>query len=306
MKNADIFEQVKETLLNGIKAKGLEWFKPWKNANGLIETPINRTSGKPYHGMNVFFLNAHMDFYGYESNEWLTYKQAQGLGGQVRKGEKSVQVYFWKVGVVSTQSNKYYNSESDALKAGEPKDKLKKTFTLRTYRVFNITQCDDIEPRNKPEPKPSNTNTFKPIEKAEEIVVGWENCPTIRHKGNRAFYMPSMDFVQMPKPEQFVDADSYYKTLFHELVHSTGHESRLSRKGVTSCDGFGSEVYSMEELVAESGSMVLSEICGLQPKHADNSVAYIKGWTKRIKETPAKAIVSALTQSSKAVEYILA
>lgn len=301
----DIFEQVKETILAGVEREGLQWFKPWKSTNGSDWRPVNRVSGRAYNGMNVWLLSAAMREFGYEYNEWLTFKQVTELKGRVNKGEKATDIYFWYIGYWNADTKKTYPSEAAAISAGEnPKD-IKKYFTLKMYKVFNIGQCADIAPRGGAAVVVEPTE-FNPVEEAERIIAAWDGKPTIKHGGNSAYYSPTDDYVQMPKGEQFVDSDSYYKTLFHELVHSTGHESRLKRKGVVEFDAFGTEQYAMEELVAESGSMMIAGIAGLNPKDGgDNSLAYIKGWCKKIKETPSKAIVSALTQSSKAVDMIV-
>ena len=295
---AKVQEQVKQRLLDGLKTQGLKWFQPW-NTEGQSYIPINRKSGKSYNGVNVIFLNAEMKASGYTHNEWLTYKQATELGGHVMRGQKSHEVYFWSIFYVDADGN-IYKTKEDA--KGEP---VEKRFSLKTYKVFNIAQCEGIEPRNPAEP--IEESEFNPVAEAQAIIDNWSAKPKIVNKPqNRAFYRPATDVVTMPMPQRFCDADSYYKTLFHELVHSTGHESRLNRKGVAGGSFFGDATYSAEELVAESGAMILSGIANLNPKDGDtNSQAYINGWVKGVEETPAKAIVSALTQSAKAVDFIL-
>lgn len=299
-----MFEKVKQTLIEGIEKEGMSWFKPWRNSANGDWRPINRESGRAYEGMNVWFLSAAMREFDYEHNEWVTYKNAQDLGGNVRKGEKSTEVFFWYIGYWNPTTKKVYKSVADAVSKGEDANDIKQFFSLKVYYVFNIAQCDGIEPRNPNEPV--EEGEFCPVEEAERIIAEWGTKPRITHGGNSAYYSPTQDYVQMPEAKTFVDSDSYYKTLFHELVHSTGHESRLKRKGIVEFDKFGSEQYAMEELVAESGSMMLSGIAGLSPKDSDaNSVAYVKGWVKKLKETPSNAITSALTQSSKAVTFIV-
>lgn len=302
----DIFDQVKETILKGIEKDGLQWFKPWKSANGGVDwRPINRVTGRAYNGVNIWLLSAAMREFGYEYNEWLTFKNVTDMKGRVIKGEKATDIYFWNIGYWNPTTKKTYTSHAAAVAAGENPADIKQYFSLKLYKVFNIGQCEGIEPRNKAaEVVPAEE--FNPVAEAERIIAEWVTKPVVKHGGNSAYYSPQQDYVQMPKGEQFVDADSYYKTLFHELVHSTGHETRLKRKGVVDFDRFGSEQYAMEELVAESGSMMLSGIAGLNPKDGEvNSVAYIKNWCKTIRETPSKAIMSAMTQSSKAVELIV-
>jgi len=309
MTKTDIFEKVKQTLIEGIEKDGLNWFKPWTNKGGVVGDwrPINRKTGTPYKGMNVWFLSSAMKEFGYDNNEWLTYKNAQELGGSVRKGESSVEVFFWNIGYWNPTTKKVYKSLADAVAKGEDRKDIKQFFSLKVWKVFNIAQCENIDARNPSAPIESDEeNAFNPIEEAERIIAEWGTKPSIRHGGNSACYIPSKDHVQMPEAKAFIDGDSYYKTLFHELVHSTGHESRLKRKGVIEFDKFGSDRYAMEELIAESGSMLLAGIAGLNPKDSDdNSIAYVKNWANRLKEESSKAIVGALTQSAKAVEFIV-
>jgi antirestriction protein ArdC len=143
-----------------------------------------------------------------------------------------------------------------------------------------------------------------PIDSAEAIIAGFKDKPTIRNvEQDRAYYSPSQDLVVMPLMEQFDREDNYYKTLFHELVHSTGHESRVGRK----LEGFhaSSDSYSFEELIAEIGAMYLTSIADLNTSD-ESSQAYINGWIEYLKGEPKDIIVRAMTQSKKAVEYITA
>ena len=291
----DIYDKVTEKVIAGLKDKGMAWFKPWEGSGGLA--PINRATGRAYKGMNVLFLFAECEDKGYDHNEWLTYKQAISLGGSVRKGEKSTFVVFWNI-FFKGEDGKIYKKVED-IPAGMPFDKL---FSLRSYNVFNIAQCDDIAPRRELA-KASNDNT--PIERAEAIYENFKGRPTLKQGGDRAFYRPSTHHVQMPKMETFVSADDYYKVLFHELTHSTGHESLLNRKTLVEMNSFGDEDYSKEELVAEVGAQFLTGIVGLNPKSdAMNSQAYINGWISRI-NNDKKLLVSACTQAMKAVDCIL-
>jgi antirestriction protein ArdC len=291
----DIYDKVTERVINGLKDKGMAWFRPWEGSGGLA--PINRATGRPYKGMNVFFLFAEMDDKKYEHNEWLTYKQASQLGGQVRKGETSTMVIFWNI-FFKGEDKKIYKKESD-IPVGMAYEKL---FSLRSYNVFNIAQCDDIEPRREPV---SAGNDSTPIERADAIYEKFKGRPTLEQGGDRAYYRPATHHVQMPRMETFVSADDYYKVLFHELTHSTGHESLLNRKTLVDMNSFGDENYSKEELVAEVGAEFLTGIVGLSPKSDHtNSQAYINGWISKI-GNDKKFLVSACTQAMKAVDCIL-
>jgi antirestriction protein ArdC len=299
----DVYQIVNEIVIKGLETKGLQWFKSWKNASGNTEFPINRQTGKAYNGINVFLLNALMLENEYSHNEWMTYKQAEALGGNVIKGSKSAEVFYYHVSFKDTDTNKYYANEQKLREDGKtPQDKnIEKIFALKMYRVFNLAQTEGIEPRTQPSVEP--TKSVTPIESAEAIIKGFKDKPIIKNlEQDRAYYSPMQDLIVMPTMAQFNKEDNYYKTLFHEMIHSTGHESRVGRK----LEGFhaDSNSYSFEELIAEIGSMYLTSIANLDTA-TDNSQAYINGWIKYLKGERKDIIVRAMTQSKKAVEYII-
>lgn len=297
-KRIDIYQQVTDRIVDGLKEKGLAWFKPWAT-NGTAMLPINNATGRRYNGVNILFLSWACEQKGYEHNEWLTYKQADAKGGQVRKGEKGTPVIFWNISLRG-EDGKFYKKVQDV----PPGMAFDKIFSPRAFNVFNIGQCDGLEPQRKPvEP----VGEFTPIKRAEGVYEGYpaKVRPTLGIGGQSAFYSPKRHHVQMPKPETFVSADDYYKTLFHELVHSTGHESCLKRKEVVHLQPFGTQDYSKEELVAEIGSNFLVGITGIEPKdNEQNSQAYINGWIVKLQEQPKMAL-SAATRAMKAVDFIL-
>ena len=186
----------------------------------------------------------------YSSPFWLTFKQAQELKGTVRKGEKGTPIVFYK------------QLPDDAKDDDESTEEDERApFVLCHYTVFNVEQCDGL---TLPEiEQPTTAPEIDEDETCEAIVTGWENRPALHLTSAtecRAYYRPSTDSVHMPARSRFVDAPHYYSTLFHELVHSTGHESRLNR---TFGDHFGDELYSKEELVAEMGAAFLCAIAEL-------------------------------------------
>ena len=299
MKNKkDVYTKVSERIIEGLKTKGLKWFRPWDNGGCA---PINNTTGKAYRGYNRFILSITASENGYAQNEWITYKQAQAKGGAVKKGEKGTEIVFWNISFVDKDGN-FYRTRDAVIAAGLSMDDVKKVFSPRLWNVFNIAQCDDIAPRRTP----VKVIKFSPIEEAEKVYnekYDADKKPTLGHGGDSAFYAPSRHHVQMPKQLNFISSDDYYKTLFHELVHSTGHESMLNRLDKVSA--FGSEDYSKEELVAEIGSEFLVGITGINPKdNANNSQAYINGWIKKLEDKPKMAL-SACNQAMKAVDLIL-
>jgi antirestriction protein ArdC len=275
---ATVYEIITERIIERIETEGrLPWHKPW--IEGFAR---NLVSKKHYRGSNVWLLN----MAPFTSPYWLTFKQAQSLGGTVRKGEKGWPVVYWQ----------WF----------ETKDKLtgetKNVPLLRYYTVFNLQQCEGIE---APESDSRVMNAVESLDACESVIQGMSKRPEIRHERNQAFYSPQFDYVNMPKKEMFHDAPSYYHTLFHELTHSTGHESRLGRlKGDAVLAKFGSEPYAKEELVAELGASYLSGVAGIQSTQEDNSIAYLQGWIKALKNDP-KLLVQASAQAQKAADFIL-
>ena len=195
----------------------------------------------------------------------------------------------------------YWNqveNKQEPIKQGEEQTEAKKKSILRYYYVFNISQCENIPEQYLPKARET-----KELPSCESIVSSMPHCPPIRHKENKAFYNFKEDFVNMPKKRTFKNDESYYSTLFHELVHSTGHESRLKRDTLTQMAEFGDDTYSLEELVAEMGTCYLQSFAGITSEF-QNSTAYLQGWLAKLKGDK-KFIFQAARASQKAVNYIL-
>jgi len=176
---------------------------------------------------------------------------------------------------------------------------LKTVPILKTFTVFNVSQCDGLEL------PPVQIFEHHPIEEAEALVSNMPQRPTIQHGGQRAYYSPSGDYVGMPTPESFESPEAYYSTLFHELTHSTGHRSRVNR--FTADDygpRFGSDPYAREELVAELGSAFLRAACGIETMpELENSAAYLQSWLNVLKND-RRLLVYAASQAQKAADFI--
>ena len=272
-----VHEIITERILD-LLAKGVvPWRQPWSSS-----LPKSLVSGKPYRGVNVFLLGAQ----GYTSPYWLSYKQAQQRGGNVRKGERSTPIVFFKM-------LKKDNASPADIKAGRDRIPL-----LRYYNGFNVEQCDGID-----YPKEDSGLQFNPIGACEQIVAGYQGAPPIKHGGGRACYIPSLDEINMPARESFRTEEEYYSTLFHELTHSTGAEKRLNRKGITDPIRFASHDYSFEELVAECGAAMLCAHSGIENRTLDNSAAYIAHWVAKLK-SEKKWVVEAASAASKASDHI--
>jgi antirestriction protein ArdC len=276
MKKTDIYQNITDRILGLLKEGTVPWHRPWAGGAGFL----NLKSKKAYRGVNIFILASA----GYSSPYWASYKQVSEMGGQVRKGEHGTKVIFWRWIEVEDKDT------------GKPK----KIPFLRDYTVFNVEQCDGLESKI---PTPPEKPPVGNCEAAEAIVDAMPKRPEIKHGGHRAFYAPKSDHVGMPDKQAFDGCEEYHSTLFHELVHSTGHESRVGRPGIEDFDGFGSHQYSKEELVAEMGAAFLCGLAGIESKTLDNSAAYIASWMKKIAEDP-KLVVQAAAQAQRAVDFI--
>lgn len=291
MKN-EVYSIITERILDLLKAGTVPWHKPWRTTcyGGQCGAAFNLKSKKPYRGMNVFILAAS----GFASPWWVTLKQANELGGKVRKGERSTQVIFWKF--------------IDAEKIVDGVRVASRIPLLRYYNVFNVEQCEGLESKIPQADKPAVEPTeFQAIEAAEEVVENMPFAPLVTHGGNRACYSPSLDVVNMPPREAFDGSEHYYSVLFHELGHSTGHESRLNRKGVSGSNGewspMGSPTYAKEELVAEMTAAFLCGECGIEGTY-DSSASYIAHWRKHLSDDPTM-VVHAASAAQKAADFIL-
>ena len=227
---------------------------------------------------------------GFKSRVYGTFQQIRSNGGAVRKGEKSSLVVFWKrLSVID-----------------EASQQQKTRYMLRYYHVFNTDQADFDEIGREKVAKMNLdiVNGNKPHVSAEMIISGYRDRPVIRYssKDGQACYYPSLDMVSIPEMKFFTSSESFYRVIFHELGHSTGHKSRLNRQDSFG-NTFGSDMYSREELVAELCSSFLSDVAGLDDGF-QNSVAYIRGWASHLRENH-NWILWASSRAEKAADYIL-
>jgi antirestriction protein ArdC len=276
----DVYQIVTDRLLTILETGTVPWRKPWNY--GREGGPLNLVSRRHYQGINCFLLACTP----YGSPYWLTYKQAQDLGGNVRRGEKGTLVIFWKI---------YEKADPQA------EDGKKRLPLLRYYTVFNADQCEGI---TTPTPEDSTWAVHDPIIAAETVILAMPNKPNVEIGGARACYSPSLDLVRVPDLFRFDYPEDYYGTYFHELAHSTGHKSRLNREGIVDQHFFGDAVYSREELVAEMASAFLCGHTGIVNATIQNSGAYIQSWIRTLRGDKKLAIIAA-AQAQKAADYIL-
>lgn len=273
----DIYKEITDRIISQMENGIIPWQKPW--IAGSTTAAVSHTTGKPYSLLNQMLLG--------RAGEYATFKQIQAAGGRVRKGEKASMIVFWKWMTVKDEET---NEE-------------KEVPFLRYYNVFHISQCEGLTARftaTLPE-------AAEPDATAEAIIAAYcsKNGVRLNHQdGDRAYYSPASDSITLPHRQQFKETAEYYSTAFHELTHSTGHQSRLNRLDRTAF--FGTEAYSKEELVAEIGAAALVNHAGLETTTSfRNNAAYIQNWLGVLKNDK-RFIVSAASKAEKAVELILA
>jgi len=273
----NVYDVINSRILSLLESGTVPWRKPW---NAQSNYPRKLVSKKEYKGINVFLL-ACQEF---SSPYWLTFKQCQERGGFVRHGQKSTPVIFWK----------WIDKRESA------EDANGKVPLLRYYSVFNIEQTEGV---TVPEPAEAH-NTFDPIKQADVVIAHKPFQVELKFGGNKAYYSPSLDYIQLPHLSTFICPEEYYSTLYHEYIHATGHPDRLARKSILETSYFGSHEYSKEELVAEMGAVFLCGYAGIENVTIENSAAYIKGWLKALKNDKT-LLVHAAAQAQRAADYIL-
>jgi antirestriction protein ArdC len=277
MSKQNIYDAVNERIIAKIKEGVAPWRQTW--AGGLL--PHNY-DGRQYHGINILLLSMS----GFEKPIFMTYKQAQEVGGQVKKGSKGTTVV-------------YFNVMQKENKNGD----LDKIPFMKHYTVFNLDQIEGLE---TPE-FATHLDILNPnerIELCEGVVQNMQNAPKIEvNEEGRCVYNILSDIVKMPIIEKFECSEEYYSGLFHELAHSTGHKSRLDRKEVSGL-GRTKTDYAKEELVAEITSAFLCATTGIENKTLDNSAAYLDGWLSILKGNQ-KFFFQSAAKAQKAADYIL-
>jgi len=273
----DIYAIVTNRIIELLKMGTVPWRKPWTDA-GL---PRNLLSGRLYRGINVMLLNAG----GFKQNLFLTWNQIKTIKASVIPGEKGTLVIF----------QKWIESKKEGEVAG------KKQPFLRYYKVFNVAQCKDIPKGYLVEAKGRDNS---PLWTCEQIVENMKDCPLIKHEQSEAYYSAALDCINLPDLKRFKNSEAYYSTLFHELIHSTGHQKRIGRKAVYENPEFGSDAYSMEELIAEMGTCYLQSYAGIPIEELGNNAAYIHNWLQ-VFEGDNQFVIKAASYAQRAVDYIL-
>jgi antirestriction protein ArdC len=276
---------VTSQIINAIEQGVGSWRMPWNTSGRYAFSPINVSSKKPYRGINTLCLWAAAQAKGYEQGEWATYQQWQERKAQVRRGEKSTTVVFWK----------FANSADDTDNAddGSPTSGSRLLFT-RGYSVFNAAQVDGYTPKAETE---STLN--ERIEQAEAFFRGIGAA--VRHGGNQAYYAPVSDHIQMPPFQAFLESVSYYSTLAHEHTHWTASAGRCDRQ---LGKRFGDNAYAAEELIAELGAAFTCAHLGLSTEPRADHAAYIQSWLKVLK-ADKRAIFTAASKAQQATDWMI-
>ncbi|MCK0149533.1 zincin-like metallopeptidase domain-containing protein [Marivita sp. S6314] len=287
----DIHQEITTRIVDAIETAG-DFRLPWiTNKGGSFERPVNIASKNPYNGINVLSLWVSALACEFPSNVWGTYRQWQEKGCQVRKGEKSSLVVFYKTFEVED-----VNEETGEAEAGE-------RMMARASRVFNAAQVEGFEVVVEELPEEP---TFDSIQRAEDFAR--TTGAQIEEGGDKACFIPSLDVIRMPERRRFTGtetttpAEGFYSTLAHELVHWSGAEKRLARD---LSGRFGDESYAMEELIAELGAAFICADLGITPEPRDDHACYIKNGL-RVLKNDKKAIFSAAAKASQASTWLLA
>jgi antirestriction protein ArdC len=260
------------------------WRMPWHTSGRFAFSPINVVSKKPYRGINTVCLWASAQAKGYESGEWATYQQWQDKGAQVRKGEKSTLVVFWKFANDSGESQ----SDSDTPASGS------RLLFTRGYSVFNAAQVNGYTPKTDAE-RPM----LERIDQADAFfrAIGSD----LRHGGNQAYYSPSGDYVQMPPFAAFRESISYYSVLAHEHTHWTASAARCNRE---LGKRFGDNAYAAEELIAELGAAFTCAHLGLSTEPREDHAQYLQSWL-RVLKADKRAIFTAASKAQQATDWMI-
>ena len=283
----DVYSRITNKIIADLEQGIRPWHRPWSagNTEGRIVRPL-RHNGVPYQGINIVMLWMASVAKGYACPFWLTYRQAQELGGHVKKGETGELVVY--AGRITRSAT---DDKGEAVEREIP--------FLKGYTVFNAEQCEDLPAHYAARPETPALSPMQRIEAADRFFAA--SGADIRHGGTRAYYAEGADYVQMPPFETFRDAESYAATLAHELTHWTKHEKRLARD--MGRVRYGDEGYAREELVAELGAAFLCADLGITPEVRADHASYIASWLNVLRNDK-RFVFSAAAHAQRAADYL--
>ncbi|MDG4898611.1 zincin-like metallopeptidase domain-containing protein [Mesorhizobium sp. WSM4976] len=281
-----LYSEITDRIIADLERGCVPWVQPWGRAKASLGLPRNAITGRGYSGINILILWGAVIEHGYPGQGWLTFRQALSLGGNVRKGEH---------GTTIVHADRFI-PKNEKERARQEDDEPHAVPFLKRFTVFNVAQCEGLPEHFYANAEPLPESQIVPRAEALVRATGAD----IRIGGDRAFYMPSADFVQLPPQPAFFEQINYYRTCFHELGHWTGHPTRLARDFSGS---FGTKAYAREELVAEMTAAFTCCWLGIEPtvRHAD----YIASWLEVLREDN-RAIFRAASLASKAADSLLA
>jgi antirestriction protein ArdC len=283
-----LYQEITDKIIAELEAGRVPWVQPWGTAaaKASLAMPKNAATQRRYSGVNVLILWGAVIECGFSAQSWLTFRQALGLGGNVRKGEHGTTVVYAD----------RFTPDEERRRAERDGDEPNAIPFLKRFTVFNTDQCENLPPELTSAPAPVPEGLILPH--AEALIAA--SGADFRVGGERAFYSPDHDFIQLPRPEAYFEPINWHRTALHELGHWSGHPSRLGRD---LSGGFGSALYAKEELIAEITSAFVCASLGIVPtvRHAD----YIGSWLDVLHEDD-RAIVRAASAASKAADYLLA
>ena len=271
----DLYQQITDQIIEALEQGVMPWQKPWDSGWPQMAIPCNGESGRQYSGINVLLLWMSAIRKNFTQRKWVTFQGANHLGGQVRTGEKSTVIIFYKQNMFEEKDD---NGNVVLDENGDPK--MKSSVFIRGHHVFNIEQCDGLD-----------------------VLPNKMGMQLYNKAQDRACYIPRKDCIVMPDFKKFNTSDDYYATLLHECGHATGHKDRLNRDGVAKFDKFGSEQYAFEELIAELTSAFTCAHVNVRNDISQNA-AYIEHWIKALK-ADKKAIFRASSQAREATQFLL-
>jgi antirestriction protein ArdC len=289
---ASLYDEVTNRIVAELEAGRFPWVQPWGRASAsgaagaAVGLPRNAVTGRAYAGINVLILWGALIEQAYPSQGWLTFRQCRDAGGCVRKGERGTTIVYAD----------RFTPEAEKARAADTGDAARAIPFLKRFTVFNRAQCDGLPASLVPDPVPLSARQVVPV--GEELIAA--SGIDMRIGGDKAYYVPSLDFVQLPPQPAFFHPIDFYRTAFHELCHASGHGSRLARK---LDNEFGSKDYGHEELIAELGSAFLCARLGIVPtvRHAD----YLGCWLDTLR-ADSRAIFRAASAAGKAADWLLA
>ncbi|MBA8867027.1 antirestriction protein ArdC [Pantoea agglomerans] len=302
----DLYQKVTDRIVEALEKGVAPWKKPWRTTQKYAAAgplPVNASTGRAYSGVNVLLLWLEAEEKGYKTDRWVTYKQAQDMGGQVRKGETCAQAVIFKPFEKQAEDlsgNPRFDAEGNPL--------MESRVMIKPNFLFNVDQCDGLPesaadiPHASPDEDEQGKLHWPTEQRILELLDAAGVAISIRLQ-DRAYYSPATDRIVMPEAKQFFTEVDYWSTLLHEMVHASGHEKRLSRQGITqSSRKFGDPVYAFEELIAEMGSAFLCAQLGVYGEVQHES--YIDSWLKVLKEDK-KALFRACRHAREASDFLL-